>query len=85
MVEYSENTNFFPKVLASPKQCLSSKEILKENMDFHQYIMNDKVLYVRPKYVPFFKKLPSYRKYMKRMSRLKNFPKVLLLEIKKNF
>lgn len=67
LVEFSKDTNFFPKVVGVPSQCRKKNEIIKnEILDFKQYCMNGKVVLRKPYQVTFYKKLPTYNIFLKR-------------------
>lgn len=67
LVEFSKNTNYFPKIVGTPSKCRTLEEIPKdETLDFRQYVMNDKVVLRKKKHPPFYSEYHSYKIYLRR-------------------
>ncbi|KAJ6639945.1 28S ribosomal protein S5, mitochondrial [Pseudolycoriella hygida] len=79
LVEFRSENGRFPKVIASPTACRESEDIPgNEVMDFKQYMMNDRVIYKRKKYPPFYTKHRSWEIYCRRQEKIRNHDKVKL-------
>lgn len=63
-------------MVASPKTCLTPEEAKIAGKYFDQYIWNDRIVYKRPKPIPFYQKLPSWEKYLRGSAYLRNQKKV---------
>lgn len=67
VVEFRKDNNFFPKIVGIPSQCRKPEEIPRnEELDFKQYVMNNKVLLRKRKHPPFYAKFPSYKIYLRK-------------------
>lgn len=68
VVEFKPETNFFPTLLASPKdnQVRKLEEITKEEpSDFHMYLHNGQVQKLKPKKYPAYTRTIGYETYLK--------------------
>ncbi|KAJ8958621.1 hypothetical protein NQ318_016344 [Aromia moschata] len=73
LVEFCKENNYFPNVIASPKECRKAEEIPKDEiLDFTQYCFDGKVVLKKKKFPPFYTKLKSYELYLKRQERIRN-------------
>lgn len=67
VVEFSKDTQYFPKILASPSVCRTAEEIQRnESVDFQQYCFNGKVVLKKKKPPPFYSEYPSYKIFLRR-------------------
>ncbi|CAG9763251.1 unnamed protein product [Ceutorhynchus assimilis] len=65
LVQICKENNFFPKIIASPKQCKTLEQLPKDaNLDFNQYCFDGKVVLQKKKKEPFYTKLKSYHSYL---------------------
>lgn len=67
LVEFSKDTRYFPKIVASPAVCRTADEIKRnENVDFQQYCFNGKIALKKKKAPPFYAEYPSYKIHLRR-------------------
>lgn len=79
LVEFREENENFPNVVASPSYVRTKEEISKdETLDFTQYILNDKVILQRKKFPRFYEKMPHYEIYLKKYEKFRNHEKIRL-------
>ncbi|XP_072390487.1 small ribosomal subunit protein uS5m [Diabrotica undecimpunctata] len=77
LVEFCKENNYFPNVIASPKECRKANEIPKDEiLDFKQYCFDGRVVLKRKKYPPFYTKFRSYEIYLKKQEKIRNQDKV---------
>lgn len=77
LVEICKENNYFPNVIASPKECRKAEEIpADEILDFTQYCYDGNVVLKKKKSPPFYTKLKSYQTYLKKQEKLRNQDKV---------
>ena len=77
LVEMREANMNFPKIVASPKDCRKAEEIKSDEiLDFKQYSMNDRIIYRKKKFQPFFTKHHSWDIYCRRQEKVRNHNKV---------
>ncbi|KAK2581710.1 hypothetical protein KPH14_002196 [Odynerus spinipes] len=73
LVEFREENDSFPFVVASPARVRKIEEIKQnEILDFSQYLMNGKVVLKKRKYPPFYTQLDSWASHLKNMERIRN-------------
>lgn len=73
LVEFREENEFYPMVVASPSTVRTKEEIPKaENLDFTQYVMNDKVILQKKKFPRFYETMPHYEIYLKKYEKFRN-------------
>ncbi|KAG8238114.1 hypothetical protein J437_LFUL012725 [Ladona fulva] len=65
VVEICKEAHNFPKVLASPTNCLTKDEVDPTEMDFNQHVLDGKVRLQKKKFPKFYTLLPSYQKHLK--------------------
>ncbi|CAH4038068.1 28S ribosomal protein S5, mitochondrial [Pieris brassicae] len=79
LVEFRDENEFYPMVVASPSTVRTKEEIPKdETLDFIQYVMNDKVILKKKKFPPFYQTMPHYELYLKKFERFRNHEKIRL-------
>ncbi|KAJ8925300.1 hypothetical protein NQ315_009130 [Exocentrus adspersus] len=79
LVEICKENNYFPNVIASPKECRTAEEIGKDEiLDFTQYCFDGKVVLKKRRPPPFFTKLYSYGTYLRKQENIRNQDKVRL-------
>ncbi|KAL4717931.1 hypothetical protein ACJJTC_001349 [Scirpophaga incertulas] len=79
LVEYRAENEYYPKVIASPKEVRTKEEIPKdETLDFIQYVMNDKVILKKKKFPRFYETMPHYQIYLKKYEKYRNHEKIRL-------
>ena len=79
LVEFREENENFPNVVASPSYVRTKEEISKdETLDFTQYILNDRVILQRKKFPRFYEKMPHYEIYLKKYEKFRNHEKIRL-------
>lgn len=77
LVEYRAENEYYPKVVASPKEVRTKEEIKHdETLDFVQYVMNDKVILKKKKWPRFYETMPHYRIYLKKYEKFRNHEKI---------
>lgn len=77
MVAVSKENGYYPRVLASPKECRKSSELKpNEVLDFKQYCLDGRIILQRKKFPPFFHTHKSYEIYLKKQEYLRNQDKV---------
>ncbi|CAH1961515.1 unnamed protein product [Acanthoscelides obtectus] len=77
LVEICKENNYFPNVIASPKECRTHEEIPKDEvLDWKQYCFDGKVVLRKKKPPPFYTRLKSYEVYLKKQEKLRNQDKV---------
>ncbi|CAG9860384.1 unnamed protein product [Phyllotreta striolata] len=77
LVELCKENNYFPNVIASPKECRKPEEIPKDEvMDYKQYCFDGRVVLHKKKMPPFYSTYKSYQIYLKKQEKLKNQFKV---------
>lgn len=73
LVEICKENNYFPTVVASPKECRTADEIPKnEILDFTQYCYDGKVVLKKKKRPPFYAQYKSYEIYLKKFQKNRN-------------
>ncbi|KAF7418616.1 hypothetical protein HZH68_001269 [Vespula germanica] len=73
LVEFREENDNFPVVVASPARVRTEDEIKpNEILDFNQYLMDGKVVLKKKKPPPFYTKLDSWIIHQRRMERIRN-------------
>lgn len=73
LVEFREENDNFPVVVASPARVRTEDEIKpNEILDFNQYLMDGKVVLRKKKPPPFYTKLDSWIIHQRRMERIRN-------------
>lgn len=73
LVEFREENDNYPVVVASPARVRTSEEIKpNEILDFEQYLMDGKVVLKKRKYTPFYTRLVSYTYHLKKLERIRN-------------
>lgn len=76
-MELCKENDYFPNVLASPAKCRTEKEVDKDEvLDFTQYCFDNKVIYKRKKWPPFYTKHKSWEIYLKKQEIIRNQDKV---------
>ncbi|XP_022818070.1 28S ribosomal protein S5, mitochondrial [Spodoptera litura] len=79
LVEYRDENESFPKVVASPSEVRTKNQIQKnETLDFTQYVMNDKVILKKRKFPRFYETMPHYKVYLKKYEKYRNHEKIRL-------
>lgn len=77
VVEIRSETQFFPKVLASPTVCKSLEEAKEDPLlDYHQYVFEGNVVLKRPRKILFYERLPSWGNRLKKIANSRNFDQV---------
>lgn len=77
LVEFREENEYYPKVVASPTAVRTKEEIPKdETLDFIQYVMNDKVVLRKKKFPRFYETMPHYQIYLKKYEKRRNHEKI---------
>ncbi|XP_050300235.1 28S ribosomal protein S5, mitochondrial [Anthonomus grandis grandis] len=77
LVQISEETNYFPKVIASPAECKKKEDLLKDEiLDYNQYCFDGRVVLKKKIKPPFYMKLASFQRYIKRYERTRSQPEV---------
>ncbi|KDR13269.1 28S ribosomal protein S5, mitochondrial [Zootermopsis nevadensis] len=77
VVEFREENDYFPTVVASPATCRTLEEInADEVMDYTQYALGNRVFLKKKRLPPFFTKLPSWENYLKKTQYTRNRDKV---------
>lgn len=73
LVEICKENNYYPTVIASPKECRKAEEIPKnEILDFTQYCYDGKVVLKKKKRPPFYSEYKSYELYLKKFQKYRN-------------
>ncbi|CAH0550383.1 unnamed protein product [Brassicogethes aeneus] len=73
LVEICKENDFFPTVIASPKEVKKAEDISKDEIiDYHQYCFNGKVVYKKKRHPPFYTKYKSYELYLRKQEKLRN-------------
>ncbi|CAH0690266.1 unnamed protein product [Spodoptera exigua] len=79
LVEYRDENENFPKVVASPSEVRTKDQIQKnETLDFTQYVMNDRVILKKRKFPRFYETMPHYKIYLKKYEKFRNHEKIRL-------
>lgn len=79
LVEYKDENENFPKVVASPSEVRTKDQIQKnETLDFTQYVMKDKVILKKRKFPRFYETMPHYKVYLKKYEKYRNHEKIRL-------
>lgn len=79
LVEYRSENEYYPKVVASPKEVRTKEEISKdETLDFTQYVMNDRIILKKKKFPRFYETMPHYQTYLKKYEKYRNHEKIRL-------
>ncbi|KPI92218.1 28S ribosomal protein S5, mitochondrial [Papilio xuthus] len=79
LVEYKDENEYYPTVVASPSVVRTKDEIPKdETLDFIQYVMNDRVVLKKKKFPRFYETMPHYNIYLKKYERYRNHEKIRL-------
>ncbi|XP_076306296.1 mitochondrial ribosomal protein S5 [Tachypleus tridentatus] len=77
VVEFREERDNFPQVIASPSKCRTMKEIdPQEVIDYNEYISEGKVELIKPKRRPFYEYLDSWEYRIKKIERFRNHQNV---------
>ncbi|XP_063628069.1 small ribosomal subunit protein uS5m [Cydia splendana] len=77
LVEYRQENEYYPKVIASPSEVRTKEEIRKdETLDFNQYVMNDKVILRKKKFPRFYETMPHYEIFLKKYEKFRNHEKI---------
>lgn len=74
LVEFCDNQNGMPKVVASPQEVNNSKKI----DSFKQYVLNGRIILKKPKRPPFYVNTYGYYLYQKKRQYLRNQHEVRL-------
>ncbi|XP_012139143.1 mitochondrial ribosomal protein S5 [Megachile rotundata] len=70
LVEFSKETGYFPKVLASPATARKQSEISPdETLNLRQHLMNGRIYLHKKPYVPFYTKLRSWSNHLRKAER----------------
>lgn len=78
LVEICKENNYFPTVIASPKECRKSSEIPKDELlDFTQYCYDGRVVLKKKKRPPFYANYKSHEIYLKKYQKYRNQGKVI--------
>lgn len=78
-MEYKDENENFPKVVASPSEVRTKDQIQKnETLDFTQYVMKDKVILKKRKFPRFYETMPHYKVYLKKYEKYRNHEKIRL-------
>ncbi|XP_074104955.1 mitochondrial ribosomal protein S5 [Cotesia typhae] len=73
LVEFRDEDDDFPTVVASPAQVRKAEEIKSDEiMDFTQYVMGGKVVLKKKTFPPFFQRLPSWTIRLRKTAYLRN-------------
>lgn len=73
LVEFRDEDDDFPTVVASPAQVRKAEEIKSDEiMDFTQYVMGGKVVLKKKTFPPFFHRLPSWTIRLRKTAYLRN-------------
>ncbi|KAG5891649.1 hypothetical protein JTB14_020067 [Gonioctena quinquepunctata] len=73
LVEICKENNYFPKVIASPKECRKAADISKDEiLDFKQYCFDGRVILKKKKHPPFYSTYKSYEIYLRKQEKLRN-------------
>ena len=74
LVEFCEENNYFPNVLASPVgECRKSIDVKSDEvLDFTQYSLDNRVIYKRKKFPPFYSTYKSYQVHLQKQEQLRN-------------
>lgn len=79
LVEFREENENYPTVVASPSYVRTKEEISKdETLDFNQYVMNDRVILKRKKFPRFYETMPHYEIFLKKYEKYRNHEKIRL-------
>ena len=79
LVEFRKENMYYPKVIASPSEVRKPKEVPStEILDFTQYVLGGKVVLQKKKFPPFYTKLKSYRRHLRKKEYLRNQDQVRL-------
>lgn len=79
LVEFRQENENFPVVVASPARCRTEDEIKPDEiLDFNQYLMDGNVVLKKKKPPPFYTKLDSWIIRQRRMERIRNKDNVRL-------
>lgn len=77
VVEFRKENDYFPRVIASPERCRTEEEILPdEELDYDLYMSEGRLQVQRPKKLPFYTRLPSWERYLKKTERFRNHDQV---------
>ncbi|XP_022257545.1 putative 28S ribosomal protein S5, mitochondrial [Limulus polyphemus] len=77
VVEYREERDNFPQVIASPSKCRTMKEINpQEVIDYNEHINEGKVELIKTKRRPFYEYLDSWEYRVKKIERFRNHENV---------
>lgn len=70
LVEMRRENSYFPTVLASPAEARKKTEISSnELLDYKQYLLDGRVFLRRKPHIPFYTKLPSWDKHLRKVER----------------
>ncbi|XP_023019389.2 mitochondrial ribosomal protein S5 [Leptinotarsa decemlineata] len=73
LVQFCKENNFYPTVIASPKECRKQEEIPKDEiLDYKQYCFDGKVVLKKKKHPPFYSTYESYEIYLRKQEKLRN-------------
>ncbi|XP_057657034.1 28S ribosomal protein S5, mitochondrial [Diorhabda carinulata] len=73
LVEFCKENNYFPNIIASPKECRKLEEIPKDEiLDYKQYCFDGRVVLKKKKYPPFYATYKSYELYLKKQEKIRN-------------
>ncbi|KAL6261327.1 hypothetical protein P5V15_008847 [Pogonomyrmex californicus] len=74
LVEFKSENGNYPVVIASPSQVRKPEEVAThEILDFTQYVLGGKVILQKKKYPPFYTRLPSWKRKLVKLERLRHF------------
>ncbi|CAH1117207.1 unnamed protein product [Phaedon cochleariae] len=77
LVQFCKESNNFPNVIASPKECRTAEDIPNDEiLDFKQYCFEGKVVLNKKKRPPFYAGYKSYELYLQKQEKLRNQSKV---------
>lgn len=73
LVELCKENDYFPTVVASPKECRTKEQIPKDEvLDYKQYCFDGRVVLKRKKFPPFYAEYKSYQLYLKKWEKIRN-------------
>lgn len=76
LVQSSEDRDYYPVLLASPKECRKDSDISpQENLDFNAHVMNGRIILKKKKPKPFYSEFPSYKLYLQRHEKKRSHDK----------
>lgn len=77
LVEFRKETGYFPKVLASPRECRKEEDIRNDEiMDYTQFCMDGKLALKRKKHPMFYEKTHGYQLHLMKKEKRRNHDEV---------